>query len=180
MRNYYSGIALFSSCLLFLIICYYLLMNTLWAFSSTTLIALAILFVLTFYIMLKEFKRLTRPKKVIAVIINTICFIFTALILVYFALKLLIISLGGAEHLLTSQSPNKQYTVDFYAFDAGAMGTFGIRAELDGPLGLKKHLYYERHAEQANVQWLSNEIVIINGHELNLKNGDTFGYKITK
>ncbi|WP_339216711.1 DUF5412 family protein [Solibacillus sp. FSL W8-0372] len=153
-------------------------MNTLWTYSNMTLIVLNICFVIVIYILIKEFKQLNLSKKIIAIFINTISFIFTGLILVYFALKILIFSVGGAEHLFTSNSPNRHYTLDFYAFDAGAMGTFGIRAELDGPLGFKKQLYYERHGEEANVQWLTDDIVIINGHELNLKNGDTFGYQV--
>ena len=153
-------------------------MYTLWTVSNSTFIVLFILFVFVIYILKKEFKQLTRLKKIIAIIINTISFIFTGLILIYFALKILIFSIGGAEHLFTSYSPNRHYTLDFYAFDAGAMGTFGIRAELDGPLGFKKQIYYERHGEDANVQWLTDDIVIINGHELNLKNGDTFGYTV--
>ncbi|MEK4129944.1 DUF5412 family protein [Solibacillus sp. FSL W8-0474] len=145
-----------------------------------TLIVLSTLFVSVIYILIKEFKQLTRLNKFFAIIINTISFIFTGLILVYFSLKILIFSVGGAEHLFTSNSPNRHYTLDFYAFDAGAMGTFGIRAELDGPLGFKKQIYYERHGEEANVQWVTDEIVIINGHKLNLKSGDTFGYTVPK
>ncbi|MEK3765855.1 DUF5412 family protein [Solibacillus sp. FSL K6-4121] len=153
-------------------------MNTLWTFSNMTLIVLNILFVIVIYILIKEFKQLNLSKKIIAIFINTVSFIFMGLILVYFALKILIFSVGGAEHLFTSNSPNRHYTLDFYAFDAGAMGTFGIRAELDGPLGFKKQLYYERHGEEADIQWVTDEIVIINGHKLNLKSGDTFGYTV--
>ena len=176
MRNYYSAIILFSFCMAFILFHYYLMMNTLWTFSNTTLIVVVLLFIAIIYILVKEFTHLTRLKKFTTFIINSISIIFTAFILLYLSLNILITTFGGAEHILKSYSPNMHYKLDFYAFDAGAMGTFGIRAELDGPLGFKKQFYYERHGEEANVEWLTNEIVVINGHELNLKNGDTFGY----
>lgn len=177
MRNFWSAITLFSLCSIFIGFCFYLIRNTMWTFSNTTLVAVALLFVLIIYTLLKELKKLSCGKKVTAYIVNTISIIFTAFIILYFTLKIVVYSLGGTEHLFTSYSPNMDYTLDFYAFDAGAMGSFGIRGELDGPLGFKKQFYYERHAEEATIQWLTDEIIVINGHELNLKNDETFGYK---
>lgn len=178
MRNFWSAITLFTLCLAFIGVCVCIMSNTLWTFSYTTLIVIALLFVLIIYSLLKEYKQLSRLKKVVASFLNTISILFTSLILLFFALKIIVYSFGGTEHLVKSYSPDMGYTLDFYAFDAGAMGSFGIRGELDGPLGFKKQFYYERHAENANIQWLTDEIVIINGHKLNLKNGETFGYKI--
>lgn len=67
------------------------------------------------------------------------------------------------------QSPEGQYTIDFYRVDAGAMGTFGIMGELNGPLWFKKNIYSERHAEQAELEWEDEHIVVINGHRLDLR-----------
>ena len=180
MRNFWSAITLFSLCLAFIGICFYLMSTTLWTFSNTTLIAVALLFCLIIYTLLQEYKQLSRLKKVVTFVVNTTSIVFTSIIILFFAIKIVVYSFGGTEHLLTSFSPNMGYTLDFYAFDAGAMGSFGIRGELDGPFGFKKHLYYERHAEEVVIHWLTDEIVIINGHELNLKNGETFGYQIKK
>ena len=107
--------------------------------------------------------------------------LLAGLLLLFLLLQLALFTLlGGPKHLTTSESPNKTYTMDFYYFDAGAMGTFGIRGQLDGPLGFKKHIYYERHATEAKVEWVDNHIVKINGHQLNLKNGESFGYTQNK
>ena len=154
--------------------------TTLWTFSYTTLIAVALLLMLIIYSLHKEYKQLSCVKKVVAFFINSTSILITSLIILFFTLEIIVYSFGGTEHLLTSYSPNMVYALDFYAFDAGAMGSFGIRGELDGPFGFKKHLYYERHADEAVIHWLTDEIVIINGHELNLKNGETFGYQIIK
>lgn len=104
--------------------------NTLWTFSYTTLIVIALLFVLIIYSLLKEYKQLSCLKKVVASFLNTISILFTSLILLFFALKIIVYSFGGTEHLVKSYSPDMGYTLDFYAFDAGAMGSFGIRGNL--------------------------------------------------
>lgn len=178
MRNFWSAITIFSLCIAFIGVCFYLMSTTLWTFSYTTLIVVALLFVLIIYALRQEYKQLSRLKKVVAFFVNTISILFSSFIILFFSLKIVVYSFGGTEHLFTSYSPNMDYSLDFYAFDAGAMGSFGIRGELDGPFGFKKQVYYERHAEKANIQWLTNEIVVINGHEINLKNGESFGYKI--
>ena len=169
---------IFTLCLTFIGVCFYLMSTTLWTFSYTTLIVVALLFVLIIYTLLQEYKQLSRLNKAVTFVVNTTSIVFTSIIILFFAIKIVVYSFGGTEHLLTSFSPNMGYTLDFYAFDAGAMGSFGVRGELDGPFGFKKQIYYEKHAEEANIQWLTDEIVVINGHELNLKNGETFGYKI--
>lgn len=86
-------------------------------------------------------------------------------------------SMGASEHIKTVSSPDKKYTIDFYQWDAGAAGTFGIRAELNGPLWFSKRIYYQKRTEDVNVKWISNNKVSINNHILNLEKGDTFGYR---
>lgn len=49
------------------------------------------------------------------------------------------------------------------------MGTFGIVGELNDPLWFKKNIYSERHADQAEVEWEVEHIVVINGHRLDLR-----------
>lgn len=80
------------------------------------------------------------------------------------------------EHIETVSSPNNSYTIDFYRWDAGAGGTFGVRGELNGPLWFKKIIYYEKRTENVNVEWKSNNKVSINNHILKLDEGETFGY----
>ncbi|WP_167360071.1 DUF5412 family protein [Halobacillus dabanensis] len=85
-------------------------------------------------------------------------------------------SLGAKEKLKTVKSPDGAYVIDFYRFDAGAAGTFGIIGELNGPLWSKKKLYYQQRTEEVNVEWQGEEVVIINNKELNLKKGEVYGY----
>ncbi len=86
-------------------------------------------------------------------------------------------SIGSNSHLETISSPDGNYTIDFYRWDVGAAGTFGIRGELNGPLWCKKRIYYEIRTEKVDFEWVNNNTVSINNHILNLKEGDTYGYR---
>ena len=83
---------------------------------------------------------------------------------------------GANELIKTVSSPDNSYTIDFYFWDAGAAGTFGVRGELNGPLWFKKRIYYEKRTENVNVEWKSNHEVSINNRILKLNEGETFGY----
>jgi hypothetical protein len=96
---------------------------------------------------------------------------FLAILLTLFAS-----SFGANEHIKTVQSPDGNYTIDFYRYDAGAAGSFGIRGELNGPLWFKKRIYYRDKEEQVEVEWKNNSTVSINNRTLNLKEGETYGY----
>lgn len=104
-------------------------------------------------------------------------FLLAGFLLLLIFLKLVVLTLGGAEHISASESPDGRYTVDFMYFDAGATGTFGVRGELDGPLWFRKHVYFEQRVTEANVQWENNGTIVINGHHIDLQKGGTFGYK---
>lgn len=91
-------------------------------------------------------------------------------------LSLFASSLGANEHIETVHSPDGNYTIDFYSFDAGAAGSFGVRGELSGPLWFKKRIYYQTKVEQVEVEWTNNSTVSINNHILNLEERDTYGY----
>lgn len=76
--------------------------------------------------------------------------------------------IGGKELLQTVESPNQEYTVHFYSWDAGAAGTFGIVGEIDG-VWFDKRFYRERHAEVLEVEWINDRTISINNHQLDLE-----------
>ncbi|MET3696567.1 hypothetical protein ABID53_000886 [Bacillus oleivorans] len=82
-------------------------------------------------------------------------------------------SLGRDELIKTVQSPDENYTINFYSWDAGAAGTFGISGEVEG-FWSHRRIYYERRIEQAELEWLNNHTISINGHHLDLDNEETF------
>ncbi len=90
---------------------------------------------------------------------------------------LLFSSMGANEHIKTVTSPDNNYTIDFYRFDAGAAGSFGVRGELNGPLWFKKRIYLEHKVEQVEVEWKNSDKVTINDQTLKLDEKDTYGYQ---
>jgi len=85
--------------------------------------------------------------------------------------------MGANEHIKTVSSPGNNYKIDFYRWDAGAAGSFGIRGELNGPLWFKKRIFIQQHLEDVNVEWKSDSQVLINHHLLDLDEGETYGYE---
>lgn len=84
---------------------------------------------------------------------------------------------GKQEVIMTTSSPDKDYTIHFYRWDEGAMGTFGVRGELQGPLWFKKRIYLESRVDHVNVEWITHDTVSINKRLLNMVDSDTHGYE---
>lgn len=78
------------------------------------------------------------------------------------------------EHLTTAISPDHKYQIDFYHYDSGAKGTWGITGVLKGPLWFKKNIYIERRLDQVEIEWENNHTTLINGHKLDLEKGGIF------
>ncbi len=98
-----------------------------------------------------------------------------SIIILFLIWFLLVIStsIGGKEHIETTHSPDDDYTIDFYSWDAGAAGTFGVRGELDGLL-FKKIIYNERRKEKVDCRWIDSNTIIVNNHTINFKKGETY------
>ena len=176
MQYFKRACVLFSLCIAFIVFCGWLMTHTLWTVSTSSLVTLIMAFISVIYLLIKGAKSVHGLYKFLSSLIGAVSFLITALLLCVFLLQLVIMLFGGATHLTTSISPDQRYKINFYYFDAGAMGTFGVRGELDGPFGFEKQMYYERHATEAQVEWLNDYTIRINGNELNLKNGEYFGY----
>ncbi|WP_218780456.1 DUF5412 family protein [Bacillus sp. EAC] len=71
-----------------------------------------------------------------------------------------------------SKSPNQDYTLKAYVASGGATTDFAIRGELIfNKKDIKpKNIYWNYHEEKANIKWIKNDTVIINGHKLIVPN----------
>ena len=128
MVHYFKrACVVFSLCIAFIVFCGWLMTRTLWTVSTISLVALTMAFISVLYLLIKGAKSIHGFKKFSASLIGVVSFLMTALLLCVFLLQLVIMLFGGATHLTTSISPDQRYKIDFYYFDAGAMGTFGVR-----------------------------------------------------
>lgn len=109
----------------------------------------------------------------LTVILSSLTSIGLLLVLLFIS----VFSMGTNEHIKTVSSPDENYTIEFYRFDAGASGSFGLRGELDGPLWFKKRIYLQHNVEQVEVEWEDDNKVSINENILKLDEGDTYGYQ---
>ena len=138
MQYFKRASVLFSLYIAFIVFCGWLMTHTLCTVSTSSLVALIMAFIIVIYLLIKGAKSVRRLYKFLASLICAVSFLITALLLCIFLLQLVILLFGGATHLTTSISPDQRYRIHFYYFDAGAMGTFGVRGELDGPFDFKR------------------------------------------
>ena len=76
------------------------------------------------------------------------------------------------------KSPNGMYSIKAYVSNGGATTDFSVLGELNYNTIIKnpKNVYCNYHEESANIEWIDNKIVSINGHQLNVLY-DTFDYR---
>lgn len=77
--------------------------------------------------------------------------------------------LPEGEFLEAHHSLNGEYTINIYLCGGGATTDYSIRGELlTNTTGTRKNIYWNYHEDDAVVQWISDETVIINNHIINI------------
>lgn len=77
-------------------------------------------------------------------------------------------NLPTGDLLNSYPSPNGENLINVYLCDGGATVDFAIRGEVVRLDGTKKNIYWEYHCDQADVEWLSDDTVVINDQTLNI------------
>lgn len=82
------------------------------------------------------------------------------------------------ELIAESTSPNGTYTVNAYVSDGGATTSFTVLGELvfNEQNKRSKKIYWQYREENANIEWLDEHTVIINGVQLELPH-ETYDYR---
>lgn len=101
---------------------------------------------------------------------------FKPLMLVFVALFAILLTSCGTmgnlpkgEFVAAYDSPSSNYTINIYLCNGGATTDFAIRGELIDNLNeKKKNIYWGYHEDEADVNWLDEENVVINGRTLNV------------
>lgn len=79
--------------------------------------------------------------------------------------------INGQKYLTESSSPNGTYTVTAYLNNGGATTSYSVLGILkNNKNGKIKNIYWQYRCEKAEIEWLNDESIRINGVELNVKN----------
>ncbi|MFH0068899.1 DUF5412 family protein [Peribacillus sp. NPDC056705] len=63
-------------------------------------------------------------------------------------------------------SPDETYTLKAYVSSGGATTDFSVLINFNKEKRKPKNIYWNYHEEKANIKWVDNDTVIINGHQL--------------
>ena len=78
--------------------------------------------------------------------------------------------LPEGELLESVPSPDGAYQVNAYLVDGGATVDYSVRCEVvDAAASTKRNIYWNYHCEEAEIRWLDDVTVEINGVRLNVQ-----------
>ncbi|MBR6408107.1 MAG: DUF5412 domain-containing protein [Clostridia bacterium] len=81
-------------------------------------------------------------------------------------------NLPKGELLASYPSPDEKYTVNIYLTDGGATTDYAVRGEaVEAETGKARNIYWQYHEDNADVVWISDDTVEINGIKLNVLTG---------
>ncbi|QOS97566.1 DUF5412 domain-containing protein [Brevibacterium sp. JNUCC-42] len=80
-------------------------------------------------------------------------------------------NLPQGTFLKQSMSPSGEYTITAYLVNGGATTTLCVRGELqNNKTGNKRNIYWDYRIDKAEIVWVNDKIVSINGHDINVIN----------
>lgn len=114
--------------------------------------------------MRKAQKNLLRIVIIIAIIIGGVAYAFNWAFLN-------IQRIDGQEYLTELSSPDGTYTVTAYLNNGGATTGYAVLGTLENnENGKVKNIYWQYRCEKAEMEWLNDETIKINGIVLKVKN----------
>jgi len=77
--------------------------------------------------------------------------------------------IDGEEIITTSDSPDSSYTVTAYLNNGGATVDYAVLCAVkNNKTGKERNIYWNYHCQSADIQWLDDKTVSINGIELDI------------
>ena len=78
-------------------------------------------------------------------------------------------NLPQGEFLTSAEAPNGLHRIDAYLCNGGATVDFAVRcAVVDIDSGEERNIYWQYHQQTAQIEWIDEETVEINGIRLNI------------
>ena len=85
--------------------------------------------------------------------------------------------LDGQEVITVSDSPDSSYTVTAYLNNGGATTDYAVLCAVkNNNTGKERNIYWNYHCSTADIQWLDDKTVSINGIELDVTK-DKYDYR---
>lgn len=86
--------------------------------------------------------------------------------------------LPTGEYLTEESSPDGSYTLKAYVANGGATTSYTVRGELvfNQKNRKVKNIYWNHKEDSADIKWLDNDTVMINGHSLDVPK-DKFDFR---
>ena len=85
--------------------------------------------------------------------------------------------LDGQEVITVSDSPDSSYTVTAYLNNGGATTDYAVLCAVkNNKTGKERNIYWNYHCSTADIQWLDDKTVSINGIELDVTK-DKYDYR---
>lgn len=86
---------------------------------------------------------------------------------------------ASENHICTSTSPDKTYTLEAYTVNGGATVDYSIKVYSlnNNVLSGKTLIYNKYHEYDAKIEWINNDIVSINGVILDLSKNETYDWR---
>lgn len=79
--------------------------------------------------------------------------------------------INGQEYINELTSPNGKYTITAYLNNGGATTGYAVLGTLKNNSNDKtKNIYWQYNCEKAEISWIDNETIKINGIKLNVEN----------
>jgi hypothetical protein len=115
-------------------------------------------------------------KKIIKLILVFVCILLVLGFGIYW-MFFDIQRIDGQQEIGSYTSPKGTYTVTAYLNDSGATTDYAVLCSAENKDdGKKKNIYWQRDCNYADIVWIDDDTVNINGVELNVKN-DTYDYR---
>ncbi len=91
------------------------------------------------------------------------------LIIIIFNSRLVMLNLPVGDYIDSLVSPNGEYTIKSYRYSGGATMDWSLRVEVvNNSTNKKNNIYWKYHEKDADMKWLDNNTVEINGIKLNI------------
>ncbi len=85
--------------------------------------------------------------------------------------------IDGQEVITVSNSPDSSYTVTAYLNNGGATTDYAVLCSVkNNKTGKERNIYWNYHCSTADIQWLDDKTVSINGIELDVTK-DKYDYR---